>query len=295
MPFPGPLARAPTTVPGSQRSPRHERAGERGAGKHGPQGQPPQAPRHAHGSRAGLDPTLHVSGTHSVEAVLRHQPGRAQRLHVARVENPLVELAKGLGVSVNVVEPDALDGMAGRGAVHQGVVLECSEHPYVDIEDYAEAPELTLILDGVEDPRNLGAAARAAYAMGATLVVVPRDRAAAVTASAHRTSAGALSRIDVAQVNNLKRALDMLREKGAWIVGAEADGKEDPWSVDLKGKIALVVGGEDTGLRRLTRETCDHVVAIPMAAPGVSLNAADAATVLLYEVLRQRRAPVSEG
>ena len=168
-------------------------------------------------------------------------------------------------------------------------MLACGPFPYVDIEDFDAAPSLSLVLDGLEDPRNLGAAARAAYALGADLVVVPRDRACAVTASALKASAGALARIPVAQVQNLSRALQQLKDKGAWLVGAEADASMPPWQVDLKSQIVLVVGGEDRGLRRLTREACDHVVSIPMPAPDMSLNAADAATVLLYEALRQRR------
>ncbi len=267
----------------------------------------PRPPRHAiHGpsrgarpaapARAGqpLDPELHVAGKHAVEAVLRFQAKRAEKLFVSAADDPLAQLAKDTGVGVIVVDNEGLDMLAGRGAVHQGVVLKCGPYPYVDLAALTDAPELTLVLDGIEDPRNLGAAARAAFAMGATLLVIPRDRAASCTASAHKTSAGALARLSVARVQNLKRALELLKEKGAWLVGAEADGSQAPWQVDLKGKIVLVIGGEDTGLRRLTREACDHVVAIPMHTKDISLNAADAATVLLYEVLRQRRSPVSK-
>ncbi len=237
-----------------------------------------------------LDPELHVVGRHPVHAVLEHQPSRARRLWLQRggAAGGLEAPARRAGVPVDVVDAAELDALAGKGTVHQGAVLSCGPFPYVDVEDLAEAPPLTLVLDGVEDPRNLGAAARAAFALGAGLVVVPRDRAAACTASAHKAAAGALSRIGVARVGNLRRGLELLKDKGAWLVGAEADASAAPWDVDLTGSIALVVGGEDRGLRRLTREACDHVVAIPMAAAGTSLNAADAATVLLYECLRQR-------
>lgn len=231
-------------------------------------------------------------GRHAVEAVIRHQPRRAQKLWLQAGSSSagvLEPLARAAGITVVVDAGDVLDGLAGRGAVHQGAVLQCGPFPYADLEDLDEAPALTLVLDGVEDPRNLGAAARAAHALGADLVVIPRDRAAACTASAHKTAAGALSLIPVARVGNLKRALELLKEKGAWVVGAEADGDAPPWGVDLKARTVLVVGGEDRGVRRLTRDACDHVVSIPMAAPGVSLNAADAATVLLYEALRQRK------
>ena len=123
----------------------------------------------------------------------------------------------------------------------------------------------------------------------ADLVLIPQDRAAQATASAYKASAGALARIPIAMAKNLKRDLEKLKELGCWLVGAEADAKAAPWQVDMAEKTVIVVGGEDRGLRRLTREACDHVVSIPMAADGTSLNAADAATVLLYEALRQRR------
>lgn len=287
---PGPGARGP--------APPHAIHGPgRGTRAHAPRAAPARGPQQAPPARAGqaLDPELHVAGKHAVEAVLRSQPARAEKLFVSAATDPLAELARSAGVAVAVLDNEGLDGLAGRGAVHQGVVLKCGPYPYFDIDALEEAPELTLVLDGVEDPRNLGAAARAAFAMGATLVVIPRDRAASCTASAHKTSAGALARLAVARVPNLKRALEQLKEKGAWLVGAEADGPQAPWQVDLKSKIVLVIGGEDTGLRRLTREACDHIVSIPMQASDISLNAADAATVLLYEVLRQRRAPVTDG
>ena len=231
-------------------------------------------------------------GRHPVEAVLEHQRGRAERLWVqvgASLE-ALADKARAAGVTVTTTDATALDTLAGRGMVHQGAVLRCGPYPYADLEDFARAPDVTLVLDGVEDPRNLGAAARATWALGATLLVIPYDRAVACTASAHKAAAGALSRLSVARVGNLRRALEQLKEKGAWLVGAEADAAQAPWDVDLKGPVAVVVGGEDRGLRRLTREACDHVVSIPMASADTSLNAADAATVLLYETLRQRRA-----
>jgi len=240
-----------------------------------------------------LPPDLCVYGRHAVEATLLHQPARAEELlHTDSPEvRPLVTLAEKNGVRTRLVELAEVDVLAGgrERAVAQGVVLRCGPFPYADVEDFERAPSLTLVLDGVEDPRNLGAAVRAAYALGAGLVVVPADRAAAATAAAIKTSAGALCRVPLAQATNLRRALEQLKEKGAWIVGAEADGERAPWQVDLRDEVVLVIGGEDRGLRRLTREACDFVVAVPMAAKDMSLNAADAATLLLYEAMRQRR------
>jgi 23S rRNA (guanosine2251-2'-O)-methyltransferase len=247
---------------------------------------------HAQGQAHTPDGERLVYGKHAVEAVLRHQQGRGEKLflQVGTSALELEALAKKHGVPVAVVEGEALGTMAGGQVAHQGCVLKTGPFPYESVDGLEEAPSLTLVLDGVEDPRNLGAAARAAYALGASLLVVPADRAAACTGSAFKASAGALARIAVAREINLRRALDRLKEKGAWVVGAEADGKERPWDVDMKGPIVLVIGGEDGGLRRLTREACDHIVRIPMPAADMSLNAADAATLLLYEALRQRTA-----
>ncbi|MDP2343857.1 MAG: 23S rRNA (guanosine(2251)-2'-O)-methyltransferase RlmB [Deltaproteobacteria bacterium] len=242
-----------------------------------------------------LAPDLCVYGRHAVDATLRFQAQRCELLYHTdnRDLAPIVELATRSGVKTRLVEHAVTDALAGGRdvAVAQGIVLACLPFPFADVEDFEKAPSLTLVLDGVEDPRNLGAAVRAAYALGAGLVVIPADRAATATASAIKASAGALCRIPLARATNLRRALELLKEKGAWIVGAEADGDASPWSVDMSGPTVVVIGGEDRGLRRLTREACDHVVSIPMAAKDMSLNAADAATLLLYEALRQRRQP----
>jgi 23S rRNA (guanosine2251-2'-O)-methyltransferase len=233
-----------------------------------------------------------VVGRHPVRAVLEHQAPWAKRLRILKDGKGLeaiVALAEKAGIEILREGREKLDGRVGPGLVHQGVVLEVSPFPYVAIEDALDGkPDLIVVLDGVEDPRNLGAIARAAVSFGARLMVVPAHRAARVTASAHKAAAGALALIDVAVVENLARALDQMKDAGFWIVGAEADGEIAPSAIDLKAPTAWVIGGEDRGLRRLTRERCDHVAAIPMSSPHIMLNAADAATVLLYETARQR-------
>ena len=142
-------------------------------------------------------------------------------------------------------------------------------------------------LDGVQDPRNLGAAARACYAFGADGLCIPKNRAAQVTPITEKIAVGALSRLPVAQVTNLRRAMDFARKEGFWIVGAEANGECAPWEVDMNQPLFILMGGEDSGLRRLTRENCDQIVRLPTPRP-MSLNAADALTVFLYETNRQR-------
>jgi len=227
-------------------------------------------------------------------AVLTHQTARAERLFVDDGERAadVVALARAKGIPVETRERQDLDALLDGDLVHQGLVLSCGPFPWADVDDVIDRPQaLGLVLDGVVDPRNLGAATRAAYALGATFVALPERHSASPTASAYKASVGALARVPVVQIDNLRRRLDIFKERGFWIIGAEASGDSAPWSVDMQDKIILVIGGEDRGLRRLTREACDHVVAIPMQAPDMSLNAADAATVLLYEALRQRKMP----
>lgn len=225
--------------------------------------------------------------------MLRKQPRRLIEVLVddRRAAGPLAELVLELqasGVPVRMVSRPLLERLA-PGERHQGVVAHVRGFTYSPVEQFARHPQAcVLVLDGVEDPRNLGAAARAAFALGATGLAIPRHRAAAITPVAERVAAGALASLPVAQVTNLARSLASLREGGVWIVGAEADAAVSPWEVDLTLPVALVVGGEDRGLRRLVRKQCDFVVSIPMQEPDLSLNAADAACVMMYEVRRQR-------
>ena len=260
-------------------------AARKDAGKH-------DKPKPGSSAKArGIPAERLVVGRHAVHSFLQQKGLHCVRLYLQNQQSDaaeIVALAREQGVDVQQHDRDRLTAIAGPDLVHQGFVLETRGFPYVDIEDVVDR-ELVLVLDGVEDPRNLGAAARAAFTLGAGALVIPARRAAGVTASAHKSAAGALAMLDVAQVENLGRALEKLKAAGFWLVGAEADGPTKPWEIDCTGKIALVIGGEDRGLRRLTRDNCDFVTSIPMAADDFSLNAADAATVLLYEVLRQRK------
>jgi len=251
------------------------------------------AARPPRASTRALAPDRVVVGTHAVSSVLTHQARRAEQLFVddgAR-GGAIAALAVRAQVPVTVRTKDELDSLAGGDLVHQGAVLACRPFTFADLDDVVrDGPLLALVLDGVVDPRNFGRAVRSAHALGASFVAIPDRHAASPTAAAYKASAGALARVPIVRFENLRRRLDDLKARGFWIVGAEADASRAPWEVDLRDRIALVVGGEDRGLRRLTREACDHVVSIPMGAEDVSLNAADAATLLLYEALRQRRA-----
>lgn len=202
-------------------------------------------------------------------------------------------LARRRGIPVQRVERDVLDRTA-EGANHQGVVAFSAMKEYVHVEDLLDTgsetdPPLLVLLDEINDPRNLGAILRCADAVGASGVIIPGWRSASLTPAAAKASAGAVEYVPVARVTNLPRTIDYLKEQGLWVVGADAAAEKVYWDVDLKGPLALVIGGESKGLGRLVREKCDFLVRLPMAGRVGSLNAAVAAAVLLYEVLRQRR------
>jgi 23S rRNA (guanosine2251-2'-O)-methyltransferase len=187
----------------------------------------------------------------------------------------------------------ALDALVG-GKPHQGAVAVAGDFPYLEPLDVVsrateklEVP-LLLVLDGVQDPQNLGALVRSAHVLGAHGVIMPKDRAVQVTPAVVKASAGATEHTPIARCANLARTLEELKGAGVWTVGALADGGEDPWRLDLTVPIALVLGAEGTGLRPLVVRGCDLLVKIPMVGRVASLNVAAAGAILLYEVMRQR-------
>jgi len=211
----------------------------------------------------------------------------------ARAFAELARLARERGAKVRDAPRAKLDRLAGTDR-HQGVVAVVADYRYQELEDLLQqvrrAPPLLVVLDGIEDPQNLGAIIRSAHALGADGVVIPRDRAAAVTAAAAKASAGAVEHCPVARVTNLAQAIARLKEAGIWTVALAADGDRDLSAVDLREPTAIVVGAEGSGVRPLVRRTCDHVARIPMKGKVGSLNASASAAVALYEVARQRAA-----
>lgn len=172
---------------------------------------------------------------------------------------------------------------------HQGVVAEVDPYPYGDAEGMLRKPDALIVaLDQVQDPRNLGAVCRSAESAGAAGVVIPERRAAMVTPVVCKTSAGAVEHLEVAHVRNLADWLDAAKQAGFWIWGADADGQQPPWSVDLTGPTVLVLGGEGKGLRPRVASSCDGLVALPTLGKIESLNVSAAATALLFESVRQR-------
>mgnify|MGYP000715780719 CR=1 FL=1 len=236
-------------------------------------------------------------GFHAVTVRLKTAPGSITDIHVdsarrdARMRQ-FVQRAQDAGAKVVDSDGDRLAAMAG-GIRHQGVVARVSalpaRHSLDDVLDDVEGAPLVLVLDGVTDPRNLGAVVRSVAAFGGHGVIVPERRAAGMTASAWKTSAGAASRVPVARVTNLTRGLEELKKAGCFVLGLDADGDVDLPALSMAtDPIVLVIGSEGKGLSRLVRETCDVVVSIPMHAATESLNAGVAAGVALYEVARRR-------
>jgi 23S rRNA (guanosine2251-2'-O)-methyltransferase len=203
------------------------------------------------------------------------------------------EVAKAAGarsVEVKHASRQRVEELAG-GGFHQGVAARVDPYPYSGLGEILSSPEpLVLVLDGITDPRNLGAVLRAAEGAGASGVVIPKDRAVGVTAAAARASAGASEHVRVARVTNLRRAVDTMKGAGLWVYAAEAGGT--PYThLDLAGAVALVFGSEGRGVRRLVREGCDGRVSIPMLGAVESLNVSVASAVLLYEARRRRGWP----
>jgi len=205
----------------------------------------------------------------------------------------IVDLARSRGVPVRFEERAQLDRLAGSSQ-HQGVLALAGVKRLDTLENLmkataSKASRLVVLLDGVEDPHNLGAVIRSALAAGADGVVIPERRAAGLTEVVGRASAGALEHLPVARVSNLARAMAELKEAGWWLVGLDERAEQSYTDVDLTGAVGIVMGGEGKGLHELTRKRCDFLVSIPTAGPVRSLNVSVAAGVVLFEAVRQRR------
>ena len=201
-------------------------------------------------------------------------------------------LARAKDIPVKYVEKERLDQLSETGR-HQGVIAYAAAYEYAQVEDMLKAAQekneapFLILLDGIEDPHNLGAIIRTANLAGAHGVIIPKDRAAGLTATVARTSAGALNYTPVARVTNLSKTMNELKKQGMWFVCADMDG-EPMYRLNLTGPIGLVIGNEGEGVSRLVREKCDFVATIPMKGEIESLNASVAAGVLAYEIVRQR-------
>ena len=225
------------------------------------------------------------------EALLANRP--INKLFLAKGAKdlgPILDLARERGVVVEWTHRAKLDKLSG-GRIHQGVIAQVAPYHYAELEDLLTAEEpLLLILDGSEDPHNLGSLLRTAESVGASGAVIPKRRAAPITPTVEKAASGALAHLPVARVSNLAQTIDELKEHGLWVVGCDMDGEQTLWEADLTGSLAVVVGSEGSGVSRLVKEKCDFIVRLPMLGKISSLNASVAGGIVLYEVLRQRLA-----
>ncbi len=234
----------------------------------------------------GINPVLEALG-----AATRHFDRLlvVKGLRNKRISEAITRASK-LGVPLRFEGRETLDRMSG-GVPHQGIIALVSEKPLLELEELLgnlRDPALLVALDGVEDPRNLGAILRTCEAAGADGVLLPQRRTAGLSEVVNRASAGALEHVRVARIGNLSQALEALKARGVWVIGCDAAGRERWDQVDYKRPVALVMGGEGRGIRRLVRERCDHVVSLPMFGHVSSLNVSVAVGIALYEVVRQR-------
>lgn len=238
-----------------------------------------------------------VFGFHAVTVLLRQRPESIAELHAGseRTDGRMRDLLKLAGqkqVRVIAASTERLDGLAGHGR-HQGIVARVSEpkrsHSLDDTLDAVSGPPLLLVLDGIQDPHNLGACLRVADAAGVSAVIAPKDRAVGLNATAAKVASGAAETVPYFPVTNLARTLRELQERNIWIVGTSEDAKDDVFTADFPESVAWVLGAEGEGMRRLTREHCDELVRIPMLGSVESLNVSVSAGILLAEARRQRR------
>jgi 23S rRNA (guanosine2251-2'-O)-methyltransferase len=241
-----------------------------------------------------------IYGIHAVDSLLRKNPQQVKCLWIQAGREDkritaLLSLAKNQGVRVERESRQELDArVSGR---HQGVVAETAgasrewdEAALFSLLEGLPMPALLLVLDGVTDPHNLGACLRSADAAGVNAVIVPKDKSADLNPTVRKVACGAAEVVPFVRVTNLARTLEGLKERGVWLYGAAGEAENNIYDSDLTGSLALVMGAEGSGLRRLTRESCDHLVKLPMAGSVSSLNVSVATGVCLFEVVRQRGA-----
>ena len=236
-----------------------------------------------------------LTGFHAVEEALA--AGRAlDRIVIARGRHgerveAVVQLARSKSVPVRFEDRLQIDRLAGTRE-HQGIAALAAAKPALELEDLlaAKTPQgLLVLLDGIEDPHNLGAIVRTSLAAGANGVVIPERRAAGLTDTVERASAGALAHLPVARVKNLVRAMEDMKEAGYWLIGLDERAEKKYTEADFSGQVGIVLGGEGEGLHELTRKRCDFLVSIPTCGPVRSLNVSVAAGIVLFEVVRQRQ------
>lgn len=244
-----------------------------------------------------------IYGLHAVQSLLKSAPQRAQELLVLRGREDqrvqkVVQQVRGLRLPVRLQTRGELDSLCDNGN-HQGVALYATpgklhdEHYLWELLASHDPVPFLLVLDGVTDPHNLGACLRSADAAGVQAVIIPKDNSASLNETVRKVACGAAESVPLIPVTNLARTLKTLQDKGVWIVGTTGDSTVSVYDAPLQGPLAIVMGAEGKGMRRLTKEHCDHLVYIPMAGEVSSLNVSVAAGVCLFEAVRQRQSKTS--
>jgi 23S rRNA (guanosine2251-2'-O)-methyltransferase len=239
-------------------------------------------------------------GFHAVQSLLDHEATVIERIWIDSARNDartlrILDQAKQLGVRVQRVPKDKLAELAGKDARHQGVIARTRQAQTLGESDIEPALAdidglpLILVLDGIQDPHNLGACLRTAAAVGAHAVIMPKDKSAPLSATVRKVASGALETVQIFQVTNLARALERLKAAGIWVIGTAGEAESDLYQGNFNVPVAIVMGSEGKGLRKRTRDLCDSLVRIPIADSMESLNVSVAAGVCLYEVVRQRQ------
>jgi 23S rRNA (guanosine2251-2'-O)-methyltransferase len=242
-----------------------------------------------------------IFGIHAVKTLLERSPQRVLALVLQKARDDarmreIKTLAASLGVKIESRDARELDQLSG-GQQHQGICARIratqalGEGALDDLLDGLKRPPFLLVLDGVQDPHNLGACMRTAEGAGVDAVVVPRDRAVGLTPTVRKVASGAAEIVPFIQVVNLARTLGMLKEREVWVVGTDEEGTSLHYEANLVGSLAIVMGAEGDGMRRLTKESCDALVRIPMLGATPSLNVSVATGILLFEAVRQRGKP----
>lgn len=238
-------------------------------------------------------------GIHALTAVLEREPQRILELYIAKGRDDerlhkLINLARKEGISIQFCNKKVLDDKS-KGESHQGVVARAYPAKVLTETDLdtiisQSAKPFLLVLDGVTDPHNLGAVLRSADAAGVDAVIVPKDKSASLNATVRKVACGAADVIPLIQVTNLARTLSELQEQQIWVVGTAGEARQSVFDCDMAGPVALVMGAEGKGMRRLTRERCDELIKLPMLGKVSSLNVSVATGICLYEIVRQRGA-----
>jgi 23S rRNA (guanosine2251-2'-O)-methyltransferase len=246
-----------------------------------------------------INQNKYIYGIHTVKALLKANPQKINLLYLAREKtdrniNEILEMAKDTSIQVKTLSINELNSIMPKVS-HQGVVAKIrstiktyNENDLENLLETSKKPVLLLILDGIQDPHNLGASIRSANAAGVDAVIAPKDRAVGLTTVAQKVASGAAETTPFIQVTNLARTMTALKSRGIWLYGASETSETSIYDVNLKGPLAFVLGGEGQGLRRLTKELCDFLVSIPMHGTVSNLNVSVAASICLFEAVRQR-------